>query len=488
MRRLALLTTLLTLAVAAPASAASVVGWGYNGAGQLGPGYKSGITPTGVPVLASLLPIKELHPAGATIALLADGTVIGWGGNGQGELADGTRNGKVDAVRIPLAEPATQVANAGEHGLALLQDGTVETWGNNIFGQLGIGTDGEGKEACRHDCWSLTPVHVPGISGARSVAEGGAEDAVVLNNGTVVAWGEDKNGQVGNGVAQTLVHSPTLVRGLSHVRQVVIGAGATLGGTLYAILEDGTVEALGNNSTGQLGNGSTVNSLFPVKVAALAGVTQLSADFTHAMALAGGQLLSWGSNKFGQIGVPTTQTCQHGLMTPCQLTPTPVPLAGATSIATGFADSFAAAGGKAYSWGKNAYGKLGDGAVEGNRPAPGLVSGNLPGVTTVAAEDTDGFAFFNGPLPKPGVEVVAGSRSLKINWEARAGVQPWYLNWRVVVGRKANGPFTPKLKLQPATRSYTITGLEPGTHYEVALQETQHGPFGRRVAEGVPLP
>jgi alpha-tubulin suppressor-like RCC1 family protein len=382
---------------------------------------------------------------------------------------------------VHLAEPAVQVANAGEHMLALLKDGTVETWGSNLWGELGIGTDGGGREACTVNCRSTVPVQVPGLSGVVAVYAGGAFDAALLNDGSVLAWGENQSGQLGDGT--TLEKDvPTLVRGLSGVRSLALGGEATLGGHSLALLQDGTLMAWGENRQGQLGDGAAVMSSTPVRVIGLSGVTALAASWTHNLAIAGGRLYAWGSDRMGEIGAKTTSTCMGLLMVRCALAPTAVPLEGVTSIATGFASSYAAAGGHAYSWGEGNYGELGNGSLV-NAGKPGPVSG-LSGVSGVAAGNIGGFALLSAPAPQPDVEVSPGPGVLTVRWQAPPGPQSWHLNWR---DTGVDTPFGAKLELPPATRSYTITGLEP-RRYEVAVQQTLSGQFGRRVLEGTPTP
>jgi alpha-tubulin suppressor-like RCC1 family protein len=451
------------------------VGWGYDGGGILGTQYaSSNIVLTPVPVLGPTP--KELVAAGATYGLMPDGTVEAVGGNSAGQLGDGTRSRKLNTVRVGNLTNVTQIAAAGEHAVALLSDGTVQTWGNNIYGQLGIGTTGEPSgEACATNCRSLVPVPVPGLTGVVAVFAGGADDAALLKSGQVVAWGENKSGQIGDGT-KTTKDVPTFVRGLSNVKTLALGGQATLGGHMLALLNDGTVEALGYNGAGQLGIGSDVSGLFPVKIPGLSGVTALAASWTHSLAVSNGKLLAWGNNVFGELGVRTTTQCFEG--TACATVPTKVPLEGATSIAAGYGASYAASGGRAFSWGHGKFGELGDGSTA-DRAAPGLVSG-LEGVTKVIAGEIDAFATLSGSGPPPVIELTPGSRSLTVKWQGRGGAG-WFVAWRPF-GR---GAFT-RVKIPAQERSYTVAGLEV-RDYEVAVQQAR-GTFGRCLTEGTPNP
>src|SRR6185437_1955726 len=458
----------------------SAVGWGHNARGELGPGYRSNVLTAAAPV-TGVGPIKEISAAGEWgAALLTDGTVRAWGGNVSGQLGDGTTETKVNPVTVKgLSGPVTEVAMAAEHSMALLSNGTVETWGSNIFGQLGNGTTGGGKEACAVACRSLTPIEVPGLSGVVAIFAGGANDAALLANGTVVAWGENKSGQVGDGT-QVEKDSPTPVQGLSEVKSLSLGSTPTLGGHMLVLRKDGTVQAVGRNAEGELGDGSIDNSLVPVTVSGMGGVTAISASFTHNLALLGdGSVRAWGSNQFGELGVSTPAVC--GRTKPCATVPTQVPLAGVTTISAGYAFSLATSSGLAYSWGHNNYGQLGNGTVN-DHAAPGLVSG-LAGVAAVSAGNTHAFALLRSSPRSPGITVAAGPQSLTVNWEAAGQSEPWTVAYRPVAHPAAKFM---RVKLAPATRSYTVSGLE-ARPYEIAVEQVK-GSFGRRVVAGTPLP
>jgi alpha-tubulin suppressor-like RCC1 family protein len=461
----------------------AAVGWGYNGQGELGPGYRSALLSTAAPV-TGVAPIKQIAAAGEWgAALLTDGTVKVWGGNVSGQLGDGTTETKLTPIAVQgLAGPVSQIAIAGEHTVALLSNGTVETWGSNVYGQLGNGTDGGGKEGCTTLCNSSTPIPVPGLSGVAAVFASGADDAALLNNGTVVAWGENKSGQVGDGT-QVQKDSPTAVPGLSAVRTLALGAGATLGGHMLALRNDGTVEAVGLNAEGQLGDGSTENSLVPVTVSALSGVTAISASFTHNLALlSDGSVRAWGSNRFGQLGTNTPASCGTTLKPlACATAPIPVPLGAATAISAGYSFSLAISNALAYSWGHNNFGQLGD-ATTSDHVAPGLVSG-LTGVAAISAGNTHSFALLASGPASPGITVTPGVHALTANWEADELADSWYVSYRPVEVPAV--AFT-RVKLAPATRSYTVSGLEVRP-YEIAVEQIK-GSFGRRVVEGTPLP
>ena len=160
-----------------------------------------------------------------------------------------------------------------------------------------------------------------------------------------------------------------------------------------ARLADGTARCWGRNSNGQLGNGGTTPSSRPVKVAGLSNVSAVAAGnaFSCAVVTAGisGRVRCWGSNSNGQLGdgtvvqrvVPVSVTLSNGTS-----------LSGVSRISTGSAFACAVVGpgpsGKAYCWGSNSRGQLGDGSLTQRLravPVKATASLSLTGVVAVSA-------------------------------------------------------------------------------------------------------
>src|SRR5207237_129666 len=145
-------------------------------------------------------------------------------------------------------------------------DGTVWAWGVNVYGQLGDGTTTN----------SSTPVQVRNLSGGgrsgeRGVGGGLSHSWALKSDGTVWAWGYNGDGELGDGTT-TNSSWPVQVRDLSG--GYLSGVVAVAGGNLHslALKSDGTVWAWGYNGDGELGNGTTTNSSTPVQVSILSGV------------------------------------------------------------------------------------------------------------------------------------------------------------------------------------------------------------------------
>src|SRR5665647_2508062 len=131
-----------------------------------------------------------------------------------------------------LAAAVTPMVAAGDsHTVALQSDGTVVAWGSNFYGQMGDGTTTQ----------RLSPVAVPGLTGVVAVSAGVSHTVAVKSDGTVVAWGWNNYGQLGDGTT-TWRLSPVAAPGLTGVVAGAAGVGVTV-----ALKSDGTVMAWGWN-------------------------------------------------------------------------------------------------------------------------------------------------------------------------------------------------------------------------------------------------
>jgi alpha-tubulin suppressor-like RCC1 family protein len=205
----------------------------------------------------------------------------------------------------------------------------------------------------------------------------------VKEDGTALSWGQNSYGQLGNGTTSTRP-TPGTVSGLTQVVAVSAGQGHSL-----ALRADGTVWAWGNNSAGQLGDGTTSNRTTPVPVVGLSGVTAVAAGGDFSLAVIGdgaeaGTVWAWGANASGQLGDGTTTS---------RALPVRVPgISGIARLAAGRDWALAGgADGRRWAWGANAYGQLGDGTTAG-QGTPHVTSGGAPAVA-VAAGAYHGLAF-----------------------------------------------------------------------------------------------
>jgi len=302
-----------------------------------------------------------------TCALLNTGAVKCWGSNSNGQLGDGTTTNKKTPTAVSgLSSDVTAITAGREGTCALLATGAVKCWGWNLYGQLGDGTTTDRK----------TPTDVSGLSsGVTAITAGTRHTCALLATGAVHCWGDNSDGQLGDGTT-TDRHTPTPVTGLSSdVTAITAGHNHTC-----ALLATGAVECWGYNEYGQLGDGTTDDRLTPTAVTGLSsGVTAISASRFHTCALlTTGALNCWGDNTYGHLGDGTTDD---------RLTPTAVTgLSGGVTAITAetFHTCALLATGAVECWGYNEYGQLGDNTTA-NRLTPTAVTGLSSGVTAITA-------------------------------------------------------------------------------------------------------
>jgi alpha-tubulin suppressor-like RCC1 family protein len=449
----------------------AVVGWGENFSGQLGGGFINNYitSPVSVPALTGVKTVAAGYHF--SLALLNDGTVHGWGGNSYGQLGDSQRVDSFTPTPVIGLSTVTAVAAGGAHAIALLGSGSVATWGGDAFGQLGNGTTGKGSESLGYS--STVPMYLRGPSGVVAVAAGGADDAVLLSNGTVMAWGENSAGQLGDG---TTVEKdvPTSVRGLTNVKAIAMGGDSSHGAHLLALLNNGTVMAVGANGSGQLGDGTTENKSTAVQVKGLGDVVAVSASQSHSMALlSDGTIRAWGNNAYGELGVGAgPETCSTPRSTwACSRVPTRVAaLSNVTAISAGWRFSLAVSGSRMFSWGWNEMGRLGNGTT---------VSTSLPvasGPSTVmgiSAGEQHSEALLSAGAPPPEVEVSPGLGSLTVTWRSSYMSERWYVARRPRTFPRSE--WREWIQLPGPTRSYIIPGLTSGQPYEVIVKNDLYG-------------
>jgi alpha-tubulin suppressor-like RCC1 family protein len=344
-------------------------GWGLNHVGAIGDGTNvDRSTPVKVVGLSGVTSV--VSGANATIALKSDGTVWAWGWNWQGDIGDGTKDTK-DIRNTPVEiNGLNDIIKIGEHNsvtsssfYAIKDDGTLWIWGcsaNNIFDSP-------------HDIFCTNKPSIPTqINGFTDVVDFKSAGNGVVNSyyvlksdGTVWAWGNNFSGQQGDGtnsntflphgITGTDRDTPHQVPGLTGVKEIVVESNTGVGVMImiFALKEDGTVWAWGENSSRLLGTGMEISSVdSPTQVSGLTGIIKISVNTSHSLALKNdGTVWAWGSsNLYGATGVGTGTAMDR--ITP---TPTPVQLVGLSDIidivAGGFSSHALKGDGTVWGWG-----------------------------------------------------------------------------------------------------------------------------------------
>jgi alpha-tubulin suppressor-like RCC1 family protein len=320
--------------------------WGGNAYGQLGNGTRANSgQPAPVGGAGGGLKLVKQASAGGThaLALLESGRVMAWGSNEYGQLGDGRLNpnervngrgeteptmvgtGRTEPVEVPGLSNVVAIASSN---FALLSDGTVMAWGKNDRGQLGIGTTG--PEVCNTEggafgC-STQPRPVVNCGGERlpgviAVSGGGEAGYALLSDHTVMSWGSNTHGQLGD---RTVEHGSNCAGPVESLSKALAISGG--GAFALALLENGRVMGWGANGAGEIGGNSSDEctrqpgscTKTPKEVEGLERVTAISAGRVYSLALSGGTVYAFGDNDpWGQLGIGNTTSTR--VPTPLQV-------------------------------------------------------------------------------------------------------------------------------------------------------------------------
>jgi len=272
--------------------------WGDNLNGQLGDGTQTPrLTPVDVGGLSGAVAITASVGNDHTCALTSGGGLKCWGNNGNGQLGDNSTSRRLLPVDVNGLTSGAAEVKAGEfHTCARTATGGVKCWGLNGNGQVGDGTQSE-----RH-----TAVDATGLtSGVAAIVTGTTHSCALTIAGAVKCWGLNANGQLGDGTPTQRL-TAVAVSGLSS------GVAALTAGTAHtcALTTAGGVKCWGLNTNGQIGDGTTTQRLTPVDVSGLtSGVTAIAAGQTHTCALVTSiGVKCWGQNSEGELGDGTAGT------------------------------------------------------------------------------------------------------------------------------------------------------------------------------------
>lgn len=343
------------LALASPAAnpPPTVHGWGANGTFSLG----NGSTDPNSPV-----PVKVKLPKGVTVTSVRTGCdftvaltktgLLSWGDNFYGELGDATRKTRSAPVNVKLPKNTTVTAvRAGcDHAIALTKTGTVLAWGGNADHQLGNGGTKNSGQP--------KPISFGKGTRIKSISTGCNHSLAVSTSGKVYAWGDNSLGQLGDGTTKPRKKPVTV-----HLPAGTVATGVSAGCSFSFALTDKGMFGWGSNASGQLGLAPATSVTTPTPVVFLfrgAGpgtITQLFAGCEFTVALfSKGAVLAWGDDLDGQLG-------DGGNMASYKPVTVQIPPGDKVhSISAGCEDGYAqTTAGHVYAWGAGISGELGNG-------------------------------------------------------------------------------------------------------------------------------
>jgi alpha-tubulin suppressor-like RCC1 family protein len=338
--------------------------WGFNFSGELGNGTslegpeRCGIWPCSTRPIAVLGGLHFRHVSvglSYSCGITTEQRAYCWGYNGSGQLGDGTTTDRLTPVAVAAGRRFRQVRAGSNHACAITPLDVAFCWGNDSQGQLGDGAP---------TAYRPSPVRVAGGLHWRQLSAGAGYTCGVTNGDRAYCWGNNGNGQLGDGT--TILHfTPLAVVGGLLFRQIDAGYAHTC-----AVTTADRAYCWGYDGQGTVGDGTTgIARRRPTAVATTRRFDHVSAGDNHSCGVTlAGRGLCWGYNGDGELGDGTTTQRL-----------TPVAISGdlaLTLVTTGGHSSCAVTTDeRAFCWGDNTYGQLGDG-TSSDRLTPTPVVGS----------------------------------------------------------------------------------------------------------------
>ncbi len=422
------------------------------------------------------------------VLVWANRHVFGWGFNTYGQLGDNRTTQR--QLPVPVTSSGelagtTVVAISGgnNHSLALCADGSVAAWGYNTSGQLGNNTTTQSNVPVAVNTAANSALFAKTVV---AIAAGINHSLALCSDGTVAAWGNNFNGQLGDNTTTdrpvpVVVNTASGVSALFGKTVVAIAAGYRHS---LALCSDGTVAAWGSNTYGQLGSNTTTQSNVPVAVNTAAGsalfgktVVAIAAGYQHNLALCSdGTVAVWGDNYYGQLGDNTTAQRNVPVAVNTALGVSSLFEKTVVAIAAGFRHSLAlCSDGTVAAWGSNTSGQLGDNTT---------TQRNVP----VAVNTASGVSALFG---KTVTAIAAGSNhSLALCSDGTVGA--WGYNIDGELGdntwTQRNVPVAVKTSADSALFGKTVKAITAGNYHSLALAAEPYVPGIQITGNGVSIP
>ena len=213
-----------------------------------------------------------------------------WGRNGDGQLGLGNTSSQSLPAVNDIERTWKQVATGSEHACAIEPDGSLWCWGRNAQGQLGLGAESSQDER--------EPLRVGSDNDWLFVDAHYHNSCAIKNDGSLWCWGQNNEGQVGQGTSEGLVVAPARVGEDSDWSLVRAGQHAC------GLKQNGSLSCWGRNAEGQVGDGTTQEAQLPIWVAQDEVFSALATGGRSSCAVAkDGGLWCWGRNHRGQVAL-----------------------------------------------------------------------------------------------------------------------------------------------------------------------------------------
>ena len=320
--------------------------WGRNTYGQLGQGNTTQIGDNSNEMGDNLSAIDLGSGRTATaiasgrytaMAILDNGTVKAWGWANRGALGQGNTNNigneademgdNLSAIDLGTGRTAIGIDAGIYHAGAVLDNGTVKVWGYNTYGQCGQGNTNNIGDGADEMGDNLSAVDLGTGRTATAISLGAYHTVVLLDNGTVKAWGYNPYGECGQGNTTRIGDGGNEMG--DNLSAIDLGTGRTataIAAGIYhtvALLDNGTVKAWGQNSRGQLGQGHTNNigdgademgdNLSAVDLGTGRTATAIACGYYNSIVrLDDGTIKVWGDGRHGQLGQGNTNNIGDG--------------------------------------------------------------------------------------------------------------------------------------------------------------------------------
>ena len=315
------------------------------------------------------------NQANHTLFLTESDVVMGTGNNQYGQLSVPV----VTQSSVPVQSKfgVRKVASGWYHTLFLMWDGTVWAVGKNSDGQLGDGTTINRSNPVQVVDGSGNP-----LGGVTAISAGDDFSIFLMDDGTCQTVGKNTTGQLSDGTTFNRMNSVQVLDGQGNVLEKVVGISAGANHSLF-LKSDGTVWSSGENSEGRLGDGTTTNrtgavQVMKTSVESLNGVSSISGGYFHSVFLKNdGSIFTVGLNADGQLGDST----YSNRIFPVQVQDSlgNIISTGRQIDAGGWHTVILDKDGTVWNVGRNQFGQLGDGTItKRNNPIKvSLSNGNL---------------------------------------------------------------------------------------------------------------